>query len=657
MPPTPPPDALEFLKEELQPSSSGVFIAYSGYRLETVHRITLVASALGPAKTRQRLLPYLKELHESCEDELLHALCEEYLKLYDYVGGSDYVQLLVDPLEALAQQEETVVRDQAVVSLCGLIERSSKDCSSSSSSSSFTSTRSGLLQNVLFPLLQRLSKKDKWFTCRVSACALLPSIYAVASDSQQQEDIRSSFSVLSHDDTPMVKRAAASSVQELFKVVDKSRIIESLMSSFQYLWQDETQDCIRVSLLSGLLVFCQKCSVEDNANITVKLLLAAAEDKSWRVRLQLAKLFDKFAIAVGSALTAEQLLSPFQNLLKDTEQDVRLHATKSIEEIVGVLTSQQVAASIVPSLDLLSKDPVHSVRAELAFVVVTICKVLGNELAEKHLMGMLSELLKDDQFEVKLNVLNRAGEICSIAGIGPLSYVILNAMQTLVEDVQWRIRLAVVNLIPVLGNVFGVRTFESRLQSVFLLALTDNVNAVRESAISSIETLARTFGTEWTVLAFTPKIFEIYQNSIISNISAASSSSPLSSPVKGSTVKTVPGGVVGLQPNEKPKSYMTRISILRTIPKLASVMSSKEVEELLLPTITMAFRDDVPNVRFSGAQIAAWLCSHGMLEGKVVQQQISSVLLQLIEEDGDIDVRYFCNEAILECDTDSASFT
>eukprot|EP00922_Rhytidocystis_sp_ex-Travisia-forbesii_P050392 GHVS01074920.1.p1 GENE.GHVS01074920.1~~GHVS01074920.1.p1 ORF type:complete len:646 (-),score=134.34 GHVS01074920.1:181-2118(-) len=637
-------DALEFLKEELK--SPGLFLSssLSAYRLEALTKVTLVASSLGAAKTRQKFLPYLRELHDSCDDELLHALCKEYVKLYDLVGGVDFVHLLVDPLEALAKQEETVVRDQAVISLATLVERSCKD----SSSNSFASTQGGLLQNIFLPLLQRLSKKEKWFTCRVSACALLPAVYAFAAE-PQQEEIRNIYFMLAHDDTPMVKRAAAASTQELFKVVDKSKIIDSLMTSLQYLWQDETQDCLRVNLLNGLSVFADKCSAEDNKSITVSMLLAAAEDKSWRVRLQLAKLFDQFAVAVGSAVVVNQLWPSFRNLLKDTEQDVRLHATKSIEKVVGVLSSQQVATLVVPSLELLAKDPVHSVRAEVACVVVTLCHVMGSELAEKHLMLMLSELLRDEQFEVKLNLLSRSGEICSVAG--PLSSVILNAMQSLVEDVQWRIRLAVVNLIPVLANAFGVRAFESRLQSVFLLTLTDNVNAVRDSTINTIETLAKSFGSEWTMLAFSPKILEIYETSIISSTAGG--------PLKNSSaaIKSGGGGSGGgtLQPNEKPKSYMTRITILNAIPKLASVMSSKEVEQLLLPTVITAFRDEVPNVRFSGAQIAAWLCSHGMLEGTVVQQQISSVLLQLIEEDKDIDVRYFCNEAILECDNDSES--
>jgi serine/threonine-protein phosphatase 2A regulatory subunit A len=57
------------------------------------------------------------------------------------------------------------------------------------------------------PLLKRLSQGD-WFTSRTSACALYATAYPRASPSAQSE-MRKMFSDLCHDDTPMVRRAAA----------------------------------------------------------------------------------------------------------------------------------------------------------------------------------------------------------------------------------------------------------------------------------------------------------------------------------------------------------------------------------------------------------------------------------------------------------------
>eukprot|EP00921_Rhytidocystis_pertsovi_P012338 GHVQ01020010.1.p1 GENE.GHVQ01020010.1~~GHVQ01020010.1.p1 ORF type:complete len:605 (-),score=79.82 GHVQ01020010.1:181-1995(-) len=600
-------DVLDFLRSEIQTTANT-----SASRIDAIRRTPLVASALGPAKSRQLLLPMLREVHSSGDDELIHGLCSEYARLFSYIGGAEYVQLLLDPLEDLLQQEETVVRDKAVSCVCELMDAS---CAESA-------TPVKLVHHLFLPLVQRLSTKDKWFTARVSACGIIPRLYPLCS-TQQAEEVRCLFAQLCPDDTPMVKRAAAQQTQELYRVVDKADVVDSLFPSFQALWQRDA-DCIRVHLLGGLLELSRKMDSEENNQIVIPLLLASAEDKSWRVRLQLAKLFEQFAVAVGSSINA--LMRPYQNLLLDTEHDVRKHSIRAIAKIAELLPVEGVCASIVPAMELLSKDPVSPVRSELASVLVGVCVRLGSRLAEQHLMLILTEFLRDEQFDVKLNILKHAGCLCD--KVDPLCYVILNSVKPLMDDAQWRIRLVVVKLIPPLSEALGIRTFESRLQPAFFQALLDNVHAVRETAIDCIESLAKSFGEEWTVNALTPKVLEIYTKSMICNLSKNKAACGM---------------------NEKPKSYMTRISILRTLPKLASVMTPKDVENLLLPVLSHAFRDEVPNVRFSGANIAAWLVAHKHLDAAVVQREISSVLVQLLEEDKDIDVRYFCNEAIVEC--------
>jgi hypothetical protein len=57
------------------------------------------------------------------------------------------------------------------------------------------------------PLLKRLSQGD-WFTSRTSACALYATAYPKAAP-QAQTEMRKMFADLCHDDTPMVRRAAA----------------------------------------------------------------------------------------------------------------------------------------------------------------------------------------------------------------------------------------------------------------------------------------------------------------------------------------------------------------------------------------------------------------------------------------------------------------
>nr|CAG4641606.1 EOG090X049L [Eurycercus lamellatus] len=106
------------------------------------------------------------------------------------------------PLESLATVEETVVRDKAVESLRLISEQHSP----------------ADLETYFIPLLKRLASGD-WFTSRTSACGLFSVAYSKVSPAVKAE-LRATFRMLCQDDTPMVRRAAASKLGEFARVVE-----------------------------------------------------------------------------------------------------------------------------------------------------------------------------------------------------------------------------------------------------------------------------------------------------------------------------------------------------------------------------------------------------------------------------------------------------
>jgi len=86
-----------------------------------VQRLSTIALALGEERTRAELIPFLTEANDD-EDEVLLAMAEELGRFVPYVGGAPHAHHLLPPLEALAQVEETVVRDKAVESICSVGE-------------------------------------------------------------------------------------------------------------------------------------------------------------------------------------------------------------------------------------------------------------------------------------------------------------------------------------------------------------------------------------------------------------------------------------------------------------------------------------------------------------------------------------------------------
>ena len=66
------------------------------------------------------------------------------------------------------------------------------------------------MENFYFPMLKRLSDGE-WFTSRTSACGLYAVAYKRISVALREE-LRKMFTKLAKDDTPMVRRAAATNL-------------------------------------------------------------------------------------------------------------------------------------------------------------------------------------------------------------------------------------------------------------------------------------------------------------------------------------------------------------------------------------------------------------------------------------------------------------
>lgn len=73
----------------------------------------------GEERTRRELIPFVNESVDD-EDEILLALAEELGEFVPLVGGAQHAHCLLPPLEALATVDETVVRERAVASICGI---------------------------------------------------------------------------------------------------------------------------------------------------------------------------------------------------------------------------------------------------------------------------------------------------------------------------------------------------------------------------------------------------------------------------------------------------------------------------------------------------------------------------------------------------------
>ncbi|KAJ3057269.1 protein phosphatase 2, regulatory subunit A [Rhizophlyctis rosea] len=555
-------------------------------RLNAIKKLNTIALALGPERTRDELIPFLDESIDD-EDEVLLALAEELGNFVDYVGGPSHAHILLAPLETLAAVEETVVRDKAVDSIANIAK----------------SLGPQQVEEHYIPMVKRLSIGD-WFTSRTSACGIYAPVYASASTATQ-DDLRKAYTQLCHDDTPMVRRAAATHLGKLTKKLSKDHVVNEVIPLFTNLAQDE-QDSVRLLTVEDMIAIAEALTPEESKNLILAQLRNLCSDKSWRVRYMIADKFVPLAKAVGKDIVKEDLIQSFVHLMKDNEAEVRTAAAGQVPGFAELIDQESVLREILPCVKDLVTDTSQHVRAALATQISGLAPNLGKDHTIEHLLPLFLQLLKDDAPEVRLNIISKLDRVNEVIGIELLSQSLLPAIVELAEDKQWRVRLAIIENIPLLASQLGVAFFDEKLGNLCMSWLGDCVFSIREAATVNLRKLTEVFGVDWAKQAILPKILEMGRHS----------------------------------------NYLYRMTTVFALTGLAQAATPEVLKDLIIPTVVQLANDPIPNIRFNVAKSLEVIAPLAKKSGADLDAVGVKGALNKLNGDSDVDVRYFAARAL-----------
>jgi len=577
-------DPLVLLQEDLKDDDYETQIA-------SINRLTTIAHALGPHRTRQELIPFLLEYSRQDNDEAQTAVATQMSEMLPYIGGPTYGTVLLPLLEKLAGAEECVIINAAVKSLVEIVGQLPKKD----------------VTTKFIPVLRRLANGD-WFTTRVSACGLFACCYPVISDPSIQSELRILFSNLCNDDTPMVRKAAYQNLGSFSMKVDKQEILTDFMPILKQLSTDD---------MGAMRIFTVDCSVDigslynGDEFITnfLPLLEALQDDNSWRVRQRLAR--KMASICKGrSAAVGHQLLPIFCKLLADKEAEVRSAAAAELANVCleAHANNEVMMTHVVPMLDSLVHDPVESVKVSFSKSVVGLAPFFHKETATKVLLLIITEMTKDDVHTVRHNIIHHLGGIMTCLNAEEVAIGLLPPILDLSKDPKWRVRMAVVNKVGVFGKVLGVKIFEKKLQSILIQSLSDHVYAIRKAACAQVGVIVKLFGGKWASEKFFPTAFQIY---------------------------------------DKTTNCLHRMTCLQLIQNVLTEDTNScpidVIEKNLLPIVTQGCTDDVANVRIGAAKAAKDILT---CLSPSPQSELKA-LLTTMTEDPDVDVQYFSTVALM----------
>ncbi|KAL3782012.1 hypothetical protein ACHAW5_004531 [Stephanodiscus triporus] len=626
-------------------------------------RLSVVAAALGPKRTREELLPFLSDGVDD-DDEVLGAIATSLRDLVPHVGGRNHLSSLLHPLELLLAVEENVVRERAAESAIAVGEQMYDED----------------YRAEFVGMISRLATKE-WFTARISACGLIhvafPRMSSSSSSSGGDGGMRMAhlahFANLCRDDAPMVRRIASRNLGPLLHTVvvtigpsclDEGGAVSAiLLDLYESLAGGDqpdsvrlhtTQNCVHLGqaitlmkerVLSSSSLSSSSSSLsgglgdgvlgEEGENTLVRinaivkrilpLIVATIDDRSWRVRWTAASKFASVVHAFSKLDGSMDALVPaYEKLLQDPEAEVRTAATFNFSEVaktgamvcpagwaggggfdVGPADPSSrripVALRLVKRVVQLTEDDSENVRAALAMVATDLAPVLGRDATITHLLPPMLLLLRDSNSEVRLNIISSLSLLNEVIGAELLTQSLLPAILDLADDGKWRIRLAVIERIPLLAKQLGKEFFTDRLLSLCVGWLGDDISSIREAAAADLKELTALLGSEWAVQNLLPRVKQMMEH----------------------------------------QSYLRRMNAVRALSLMATAMDAHTAQWEILPILLEMHCDPVPNVRFN---VAKGLGMIGPLFQSSYEGQILPILT-LMMDDPDRDVRYFATQA------------
>ena len=530
-----------------------------------------------PEKIISDLIPFVLKILPNEEDEVLLAVSEEVPHFKTYLNDKQITNAL--PIfQFLLGCEETVVRESAVEGMRKLINSLSDD----------------QVQKDIVPLILAISNIEA-FQWKVSSICLIRTAYPKAG--KEKEKLRALYFKLCDDETPIIKRTAAKEFGPLCLVIEKDHVSNDMITYYKK-FMNET-DSVRVTILPSLVQLAKLFQNSDLQKTNLQFVVAASEDKSWRVRNELAIIFPQFIEYFGSQIN--ELVPTLSNLIKDSETEVKISALKSLNLLIAKISSDKIQACVIPSLRGLNNESSKEVKANVGESFGPIAKIIGYSSFNTNLGVMMDTLMKDENADVRLGVAKSMYDIF-VSSEGSLLTSTNSLLGTMQKDSQYRIRETVYETLAKLGANYGLEVFKSSIESLFFNYLNDNVASVREVGINSLKLLNEKFGSAWIVSTLIPKLQSFLTTPKI--------------------------------------SYLNRMCIIHSVCVCSYFLDTKQNNEFILPILVRGLKDKISNVKFYTVKLTKAIYGNLDMGGK---EKITSAI-KLLGNDDDADVKYYAGK-------------
>ncbi|CAK74945.1 unnamed protein product (macronuclear) [Paramecium tetraurelia] len=448
-------------------------------RIHSVKHLDLIASTIGPERTKNELIPFIQELLDD-DDEVLIELVESLSKNFiELVGGQ--VQVLLPTFETLCRVEDASVREKAANQL--------KKCFA-------TLPDQKKVEELSMGIIKRLNDSD-YYLAKNAVAILVPAVINQVSQNNQN-DLINIILKISQDQIPQVRKFSSMYFQDL-----------QMRPSFK-------TPQIRSLKMNRILLECiyRTAFFQKQQTFVLNMYKQLAEDQSWRVRYYFC---DKLA-DIGDSVGKEGYRKNFQNyhlkFLQDNEPEMKSIAALKIERVSSLMDADDILNKLIPLLKSIQQDSNSFVRNSLAASVLSLSPIIGKKNTSEQILPIFLTLLKDQDSEVRITLFKKLSLITNVLGVDSLSQSVIPALTELAQDKNWRIRASTIEVLSFFARAIGPEFLSDKVLKLLLDWLGDKVYSVRQTAIQQTAQLIQILGIAWADRNLLTKIwgFQSIQN-------------------------------------------------------------------------------------------------------------------------------------------------
>nr|CCC46411.1 serine/threonine protein phosphatase, fragment [Trypanosoma vivax Y486] len=404
-------------------------------RLNSMRGIHVIASTLGPERTRDELLPYLTDYLDE-NDEVLRVFANALGTMLHEVGGVTYVQSILGPLELMSSLDEVTVRDEAVSSLQTVGK--SIFCESSDIGTQARREFFNLIHNVILTAVKtlvgdsswrvrymaadRLSKlagaltsadvkqivplfrsltQDAEAEIRASAVFNMAGLMSACNDATAKREVLAGGCRLINDDNAHVRMCLASAVLKSVAHIPVEMWGTTVVPTCTQLLTDSEAD-VRLALVSGFSAMGNTPEARELAPKLIPVVVALAEDPKWRIREVVISQIPHLITSLGK--NADDVVEICVQHLVDRVATIREAAVRSCCSLVAENSITWSRTTLFPQLSPMVTTNNYLHRVTLARLYESLAGVqsLDRAAVSQLILPMLRVLSRDEVPNVRL---------------------------------------------------------------------------------------------------------------------------------------------------------------------------------------------------------------------------------------------------------------